>query len=204
MRLLASLGADGETGTRSGVSKEIRFRASNIHELEATITKAQAQEPGSNWKKRWDQRVQIWCNCDNQAGSCEVLGDVDLDCEPLHLCVLREFDLATNWSLASDIQSLAMFSESSELYRLYVPALISILSDSILYMGRNYVDVLDERGYLAVIIESPALDATSYRGIDIPPSPKGVQRVKQIGRLMLRPVSNNKSCFTVCTTLETP
>lgn len=200
--LLDELGepASEELGTERAA--RLRADAGRVRELQQRMDAASEAQGDSGWSnvRRSLPDLELSNMYERATGVCEVVGEVTLQMSAVKAwTMLREFDHAHEWVVkTSESRLLHQLAPHCDLYRVtYSPILpLPIFTPAFGFQERSYFDALDELGCLVAIVESPELDASSWRGVQLPPDPKDQKRKKSTLRNQVKPIAKDRCTFT--------
>lgn len=127
-----------------------------------------------------------------------MLGEYTLKMEALKMwALIHEFDLAPRWlPNCKESRRLHSFAPHHELYRVDFSPPVPLLSPMVIYQERSYFDLLNEHGYLLVVVESPDAGVEDWQGVGLPPDGQGVRRIQQRLRNVVRPTAQGETALT--------
>jgi len=202
-RLLGKLCGDAHVSET--MAARIRATARSVEEFEAKRRAASKERVGgepaasaSGWSKRVEGDLVIDYSYCASTGSVEVLGHYPMKMDALKLwALIHEFDLASGWlPNCKEARKLYSFARHRELYRVDLSPPVSLLSPMVMFQERSYFDLLNEHGYLMVVVESPDAGVDSWQGVELPPDGHGVRRIKQRLRNVVRPTASGETSLT--------
>lgn len=210
-RLLDKLCVDAHVS--EAVAARIRGHAQSVTEFEANRRAASKERRPSKerlagapvappsapqWSRREEGDLKLNYKYNQSTGSVEVLGQYTLKMEAVKMWVLiHEFDLAERWLPNCKVaRKLHSFAPNRELYRVDFSPPVPVLSPMVIFQERSYFDLLNEHGYLLVMVESPDAGADSWKGVGLPPDGQGVRRIQQRLRNVVMPTAQGDTALT--------